>query len=265
MIQKENNRCRHAIHALLEAFDRTAVSEEQLAALCNQYPDCADELQSTYTLWRALGEEAIPEPGATMDAGFYKMLNEQVSQPAQRRPRAGLVTWKAVYWKWGVAAACIFLLGMASGILFWPRQVDSTVVSLNENKAVEQTPDLAMLTSNESATKRLMSVQQIKKREVLDDQIIAALNEVLLYDENENVRLSAIETMLYFADNPKVRECMIKAIPHQQSPLIQVTLAEVMVALKDPRAIKEIQLLLQDEQLELEVKIKMEETIELLL
>lgn len=261
MSQQYSHNCRAAIDALLKDLENDAFTKEKMDTLCNQFPDCVESLQSTLMMWEELGEVATPEPSPGMDAGFYKMLSEFASEQAATRKAWWELDWvrlNGFQLRW-VALAGVFLLGMASGVLFWPEKQAQEILADN------QTSDYSTLTSSESTTERLMSIQQVKERTELDDQLIKALGEVLMHDENENVRLSAIETMLYFADNPKVRESLIRAIPYQSSPLLQMTLAEVMVALEDPRAVDEIRHLMETQQLELEVKIKMEETIETLL
>ena len=262
MKTNKENTCQDAIAALLGELDKDSFTQDTLESLCSKFPDCSEELQSNYSLWKNLGEVEPPVPSPVMDAGFYKMLNEF---SAEQKTNAG--SWWNFDWRlWNgfdmrwVIMAGVFLLGMASGIIFLPRQQGETLANIEQKE-----PAYIKLTSSESTTDRLQSIQMIKELEKLDERVIDALNQVLLYDDNDNVRLSAIETMLYFSDNPMVRESLIRAIPYQNSPLIQMTLAEVMVALNDQRAIEEIKQLLQSEELELEVKMKMEETIEVLL
>ncbi len=267
MKQQDQNNCRIAIDSLLKELENESFTKEKLDMLCHQFPDCAENLQTTLAMWQQLEEVPSPEPSPAMDAGFYKMLSEFTTEQAKASKAWWDLDWvrlNGFNLKW-VALAGVFMLGMASGVILWPEKQARGIADIEQNLNSDQAVDWVALTSAQSTTERLMSIQQIRERAELDDQIVQALGEVLMHDENENVRLSAIETMLYFADNPKVRENLIRAIPYQSSPLIQMTLAEVMVALNDSRAVNEIRQLLETQQLELEVKMKMEETIETLL
>lgn len=260
------NACQHALDELLGQMENEDFNQAGLESLCRQFPDCSDSLRSTYAMWQTIDEIEVPQPSQQMHTGFYKMLNEfQAEATKTSRPlfQFDWWTWNGFSLKWAVIAS-VFVLGVFSGTFF--RNGDRDLVFLEDKQQQLQVENsYVKLTSLESASDRLQGIQMAKKMEQLDNRIIEALNQALLHDRNVNVRLSAIETMLHFADNPKVRENLIRAIPHQTSPLIQMTLAEVMIALEDKRAIHEIRELLDAQQLELEVQMKLEETIETLL
>ena len=259
--------CQQAMDRLLSQMEDGAFNEEALESLCRQFPDCSDQLRASYDLWQNMDDLAVvPEPSQAMDAGFYKMLNDFSAQAATSRTRLPLEwwTWNGFSLKWAVIAG-VFLLGLASGLFFQPAPIVPASLTLEEEMGKTTRESYAKLTSSSSASDRLLGLQMAKQLERPDDRILEALNHTLLYDENTNVRLSAIETMIHFSDNPQVRENLIRAIPYQTSPLVQLTLAEVVLALKDKRAVEEIRRLLQSEQVELEVKMKLEDTIETLL
>ncbi len=263
--KREN--CQNAIEALLGQMENESFQEQELEIFCQQYPDCSESLRATYATWQSLEELEVPKSSPVMDAGFYKMLNEfQTEQNKRNQSIFGFISkiFEGPGLKWAVLAG-MFLLGMVSGSIFWSGQSGETMAVVEEESLNKVNLSYAKLTSTESVTDRLQGIQMVKEMVELDNRIIEALNRALLNDENENVRLSAIETMLHFTDNPKVRENLIRAIPYQDSPLIQMTLAEVVIALEEKSAIVEIRELLENQALELEVKMKMEETIELLL
>lgn len=262
----ENN-CQIALDELLGQMEQEDFNIAGLESLCRQFPACSDTLRSTYSMWEAIEDIQTPEPSQTMHTGFYKMLNEfQAEATKTSRPRFQFDwwTWNGFSLKWAVLAG-VFILGVFSGTFFQNTELSELAVLEDPKERHRVEDSYAKLTSAESASERLQGIQMAKKMEQLDNRIIEALNETLLHDRNVNVRLSAIETMLHFADNPQVRENLIRAIPHQTSPMVQMTLAEVMIALKDKRAIHEIQELLDAQHLELDVQMKMEETIETLL
>lgn len=258
--------CSTAQHELLSRLETGPLSREALHTLCEQFPNCTADLLATYEQWQLLDEIEMPEPSQVMHTNFYKMLSEETAEAAAKQ--SGLQfnwwTWNGFPMKWALAAG-IFALGMVMGGFFRPALPDSglrTQVAVDSEE--EEREYFAQLTS-QSVTDRLQATQSAKQRDQLNATIIDALFHTLTQDDNVNVRLSAIETLLHFTDHPKVRESLIRAIPFQQSPLVQLTLAEVMTSLQDKRAIEEIRRLLQKEQVEVEVKMKLEDTIETLL
>jgi hypothetical protein len=259
--------CDTALDDLLGRMEGSALGRDGLHELCGKYPGCAESLVATYEQWQQLEELAdVPEPSQAMHTNFYKMLNAVTAEETTKRARPQFEwwSWNGFPLKWALLAG-VFVLGVMLGGFFRSPATGGMLTRLGETAQEKEDREyFAQLTSH-SVTDRLLATQLAKQRKQLDDKIINALFQTLITDENVNVRLSAIETMLHFTDNPKVRESLIRAIPHQQAPLVQLTLAEVMTALKDKRAIEEIRRLLRDEQVEVEVKMKLEDTIETLL
>jgi HEAT repeat protein len=98
----------------------------------------------------------------------------------------------------------------------------------------------------------------------VDEKVIQALLQTLNNDPNINVRLVTVETLRQFADEPQVREGLIQSITRQESPLVQIALADVMVGLQEKRSVKQLQRLLEQENLDETVKIKIKETVKVL-
>jgi len=80
-------------------------------------------------------------------------------------------------------------------------------------------------------------------------------------DTNVNVRLAAVTSLSKYVDNPKVREGLILSITKQESPLVQIALAELMVTLKEQKSIDSMETLLQKPDINSAVKQKLEESI----
>jgi len=63
-------------------------------------------------------------------------------------------------------------------------------------------------------------------------------------------------------DNPLVRQGLVKSIPNQESPILQITLANLMVALQEKASIEPFKQLLKQKQLDTTVKKRIEKSIE---
>jgi hypothetical protein len=66
-----------------------------------------------------------------------------------------------------------------------------------------------------------------------DEKVINALFTTLNNDLNVNVRLVALEALTQFAKDAIVREGLVKSLAVQDSPMVQVALADVMVKLQE--------------------------------
>jgi HEAT repeat protein len=95
----------------------------------------------------------------------------------------------------------------------------------------------------------------------VNDKVIVALFTTLNNDENENVRLATLDALVRFADNPKVREGLVASLLRQDSELMQVALANVMLQLQEKRSVTPLKKLLEIKNINTMVKKKLEQTV----
>lgn len=262
--------CEEAIQQLVELFERQGFNVSKVDELCQQFPQCQDQIREIAQTWGKLGAVSMQAPSELMNQRFYEMLEREMEQELSNTSvNMDLLEdryWKG-YLKWGLIAA-VFVIGLAVGLLFPKRIIQkSDQPQVVDTKKLDKEASLtyAALTNDRSALDRLQGTQMSRKLPELNDQIIHALNKTLLFDPNVNVRLSAIETMVHFADNPHVRELLISAIPFQTAPIVQLTLAKVMAEWQEKAAADPIRQLIQSEEVEIEVKLELEETLETLM
>ena len=113
-----------------------------------------------------------------------------------------------------------------------------------------------------SANKRLQAVNEVGKLNKVTKTIITALFSTLNNDENVNVRLSAVDALKKYTEIPEVREGLVKSIINQNSPLVQMELADLMVVLQEKKAVKSFEKIIQEEDVNANVKEKMKESIQ---
>ena len=132
---------------------------------------------------------------------------------------------------------------------------------------LQNTRETLMLTmlDQPSATERLKAVNLTEQLTSPDDMVIKALLATLNNDENVNVRLAAIDALFRYSNRPEVRKGLIEAIPHQNSPLILVTLSKAMVVLQEKESIESLKQLLNNEQLDKTAKKQITENIQKLI
>ena len=218
-------------------------------------------------LWEGLATMEVPEPSEAMDAQFFSMLHEHQEQhtPVTKTSGAKSFLDGLFYWilkpQFAYGLLFVTLLGgfiFSRGTQEVPKNVET--VSSSETAQVREKLVLTLLEQN-SANKRLEGVSEANKIGKVDEQVINALLRTLNKDPNVNVRLAAIESLTNYVDNPKVRQGLIQSIPNQESPIIQVTLANLMLALEERKSIAPFQQLLEKPELDTTVKKKIEKTI----
>ena len=74
--------------------------------------------------------------------------------------------------------------------------------------------------------------------------------------------MAAIESLSNYVDNAEVRQGLVQSIPNQEAPIVQVTLANLMLALQEKQSVEPFKKLLQKKELDTTVKKKIESTIQ---
>ncbi|HEV2354741.1 MAG TPA: HEAT repeat domain-containing protein [Puia sp.] len=128
---------------------------------------------------------------------------------------------------------------------------------------VHEMRELMMLSllQNPAASERIKAVSYTNEMRRAGPNIAAALLATLDNDPNVNVRLSTLEALTHYADDPAIREGLVQSILQQNSPLVQAALADVMLKLQEKRAVSPFKKLLQQKDLNEMVRTKIEATI----
>lgn len=142
-----------------------------------------------------------------------------------------------------------------------PQAIEDINTQIND---IQKMLMLALL-EKESSMDRLQLVNETKGLIEVDEQVTDALLYTLNYDESTNVRLAALESLYQYAKNSKVREGLVRSIVNQESPMVQLALAEIMVALKEKRAIESFETLLKRENMPSDVKRSIRQKMDVLL
>lgn len=227
-----------------------------------EYTDQFDELAST---WKMINVLDTPEPSSKMDEAFFEMLSGEVEKTNKKNAWETLMEGLMMVFKPQLAYG-ILLLGIGLGVGYYMNSSDNTnstqnIVSNQETEDVRQKLVLTLL-EQPSANQRLQGVSEANKFEDVDEMVIKALLQTLNNDSNVNVRLAAIESLTNYVDKPLVRQGLVKSIPNQESPILQITLANLMVALQEKASIEPFKQLLKEKQLDTTVQKKIENSIE---
>jgi HEAT repeat protein len=117
------------------------------------------------------------------------------------------------------------------------------------------------LLQNPSASERMRGVSYTSEIKNVNPGMADALLATLNNDPNVNVRLTTLEALTHFANDPAVREGLVQSILQQDSPLVQSALADVMLKLQEKRSIRSFKKLLQQKDLNGMVRTKIQQTI----
>jgi HEAT repeat protein len=201
------------------------------------------------------------EPSPAMRTRFMETLAayQEGYQEAQRRQvyAAPPKRWWAGIWPahpaWQAAfSAALLLVGVVGGrYLAEPRQVNTVNPELAQMRGqienLRQLVTLSML-QQDSPSARLRGVTYSYQVTQPDQQVEQALLHAVNHDSNVNVRLSAVDALAKFGNNPEVRRAMVDSLPVQDSPLVQIALIDLLVQFNAKDAVPALRKLADDKE-----------------
>lgn len=214
-----------------------------------------EELEEIDDLGDRLERLPVPEPTPELRSNVYQMIASE-RREVQESPFKGILDGISKLLsqpKYQVAYTIALLLaGVFGGRLLFPANQSEMAELSSQVKEMKEMMMINML-EDASASERLKAVQigyEIGGKE----RVVEALLNTLNNDENVNVRLASLEALEQYAHIPEVREGLIQSIVHQDSPMVQVSLADLMVRLQDRQAAKDFKELLDQQEILPEVR-----------
>jgi hypothetical protein len=201
-----------------------------------------------------------PVPSTDLDDNFYQMLRT-VKAKNKDFSWGSFFSWPELAPKLAFASVAL-VLGFLGGYLLFPSPSSNKEVAELKGEVLEM-KEMVMLSllKRESATERLKAVSLTSEMSSVSNKVTNALLQTLNNDENINVRLEALEALKPFVRDSRIRAELVRSIAKQESPLVQVALAELMVELQEKSSVKELQKILKSERTPQEVKRRIEESI----
>ncbi len=227
--------------------------------------ECREKYEELMQSWEQLQAMQTPDPSEKMDEAFFNMLSSVIEKEQGKAPKQSIVSMlSGIFRPQWVIGSFLLLIGLGVGYFLRPEVEPiptQTIAANNETEEVRQKLVLTLL-DQPSANQRLQGVSEANKFENADDIVIKALLKTLNSDPNVNVRLAAIESLTNYVDKPEVRQGLVQSIPNQESPILQITLANLMVALQEKSSIAPFKQLLKQKELDTTVKKRIERSIE---
>lgn len=227
--------------------------EDQLEDHLEQCAACREVV----AIWNKLAHLPQEQPSPAMQARFQAMLNayqEGRTDPAG----AGSSRWNVwlagsaggwLRWASGFACAVVLVvIGFAVGRYTGINEAhakDELAAMRVELRSMHQLVVLSML-QQQSAGERLQGIAWSTQQGQPDPKVLTALLHTLRYDSSVDVRLAALNALSRYGNQPSVRTGVVDALQPYQSPLVQVALIDLLVEWRDKGAMRQLQQVQQD-------------------
>ncbi len=212
-----------------EAVEQQIAANKEVKQMYDQLKEVISQLSST----RAV------EPTSKLKHRFDQMLREEMAQ--LQRPSARQVFFNAGLLR--IAAGVVFVL-MGAGIFLWiskNQQQQREIARLRFEMDSTKNAMLNMLHNQQSASQRVLGITVAFQMQSADEEIVNALVKAMNEDPNTNVRLAALDALGKFKHEQRIRKLLITSLSSQTDPVVQISLIQLMVEMKERSIVKELE------------------------
>jgi hypothetical protein len=255
---------RNRVEELIEKYNAGGADASEinlLVQLIESGEVLLEQLADVAALHTAINRIDEGAPTLRLDDQFYAMLKQEKAK--QKRFSFQLPSWSVLMPRLAFAAS-FTILGFFSAYVFVNRTATPEVQQLTQEVSDLKEMMMLSLLEKESATERLRAVSLTSQMVVASNNVTAALIKTLNHDENINVRLAALDALKPYVTDTTVRIALVQSIGQQQSPLMQVALAELMAAIQEKKSLQEFEKILKGERTPEEVKKRIKENLKVI-
>jgi anti-sigma factor RsiW len=216
------------------AVEREMAQNEEASKLYEQLLKIIQEMERVQDV----------KPSQSLQQNFEKMLAEEMQQA-----KGSQFFFQPLALR--IAAGVVFVL-LGIGIGFWLNssyQQKREIARLRHEMDSTKQAMLGLLTNQQSASQRMVGATVAYQLVKADDEIVNALVKALNEDPNTNVRLAALEALGKFKHEANVRKVLIESLAKQNDPVVQISLIQMMVDMKEKSIIGELEKLTQQKEI----------------
>jgi hypothetical protein len=217
---------------------------------------CREERESLKRLWARLGAVPSQEPGPALRPRFYAMLEGYQEGLGRSRTAGagagGIGAWFGSWFAFQPAlqlgvAVLLLTAGFFAGYVIRPgADGREEMAGLREEVHEMRQMVTISLLKQQSASERLKGVSLTSQVASPDPEFLTTLIHTLNYDPNVDVRLAAVDALSRFAGDPAVRMGLVKSLPKQESPMVQISLIDLLVQLHERQSVDVLRQLVED-------------------
>ncbi len=222
--------------------------KQRVESHLNACSTCSSELEHLEILFAAFKEEELAVPSERLKVKFLQNLEREKHEvktvvPIDRQTSLKKQPWRPFF---KVAASIAILIG--AFMLGRYQQIQKSNIEIadlrSEGVVLKQTAMLSLMENN-SASKRILGVNDVEDYNDPDEVILKALTDRMLNDDNTNVRLTAVTVLANFTDSEIVKEGLIKALRTEQEAGNQIAIIRILVKIQEKKAVAPMQRLLE--------------------
>ena len=225
---------------------------------------CKQEIEDMNCVWSKLEQIPEEEPRPEIRRRFYSMLetyshglnysSEKVSWSDKINTWVEKFLPRRPVFQLGIITAML-IVGMVTGFqLNNSYRTQGEIVQLKDEVREMRQVVTNSLLNQYSAVERIQGLTMSRNIKDPDEQFLSLLLLILNSDPNVNVRLAAVNALSRFTDNSWARTELARSLSLQESPLVQISLIDLLVEIREQRALGVLRTIINDQRSMEEVK-----------
>ncbi|MBN1832957.1 MAG: HEAT repeat domain-containing protein, partial [Deltaproteobacteria bacterium] len=202
---------------------------------------CSRKVEEIESLFLDLKDIELEEPSENLRNSFYNMINSytlgmgnRIKLPLHEKALKWIDSWwpqrPAVQF---AVTMSVLIIGLATGLkMNMKNESEKEIVQLKTDVNQMRQTIMSSLLNQSSVTERINGLTMTSRLENVDSQFLSTLLLLLNSDSDVNVRLAAINALSKYADNEYVRQELVKSLGLQSSPLVQVSLIDLLSSIQ---------------------------------
>ena len=210
-------------------------------------PQAFKRYEELKELLKLMDRSARLEPSEKLKMNFRAMLNEEIAAEEKRKT----IWFRPTIYK---VAAAVTLLVLGAGIGFFISNQNDQRLALIEAQMKAQEAQLAItqellakLNNPQSASQRMQGIKVVYKMAETNDEVVDVLVKTMNEDPSSNVRIAALEALSHFIEEDQVKRALLKSLNQQKDPVVQISLIQLLVKIKEKSVVNDLQKMVDDE------------------
>jgi len=204
--------------------------------------NCLKEMADMKSVWSKLDDMEMEDPPHSLKRNFNNMIdsyslgmNNDSRIPWHETISKWLESWwpKRPLMQFATTVA-VLVIGLAAGLAVNQRaESKKEIAQLKTDMNQIQKVVMSSLLNQSSAADRINGLTMSGRLKGADDEFFSVLLLILNSDSNVNVRLAAVNALANFSNNAYVRHELVKSLSLQSSPLVQISLIDLLASIRE--------------------------------
>ncbi len=239
--------CNNIKELIIEYMDGSLTSKEaeKVDAHISLCEECRQELEAMKSLWLGLDDLKMEKVSDRLKSNINKMIdtyNLGTCDAGNVKFQASFIKWLESWWPRRpviqlASTMALLIIGLLTGFSIGSRtESKNEIVQLKTDVNQLQQVIMTSILDQNSAIERIRGLSMTGMVKNSDKEFYSTLLLILNSDSNVNVRLAAVNALANFSGNEYVRRELVKSLSLQSSPLVQVSLIDLLATIKEPDA-----------------------------